>query len=310
MPEGEVAAGEAVAAQLDQRGGDHGEVGHADGEQQHNSDPCPADGLHRRGQLHLHEAAAPSADQIVALAGGDVVLQHPHAQADAHQHRGQRGGLSEVDGRDGGVAVNLRGEHLEADAPAQGGGRAVFGDGLDEHQQRADGVVAAEQRREDLPHPLPEARAEHRAGFLQAGGDVQHGVFQHGQHEGKHVQAHDQHQSAQREEPVLAACGGGQQLLEQAALLHEQNPAHGGNVGRGHEGDHEDDVKCAVAGKAGSGEKIGQGRGNQRGKKHHQHAQQQGIADHRCVFALCKRLPRRTEVKAAIHNDRPGKDHD
>ena len=73
--------------------------------------------------------------------------------------------------------MDVGGEHIESDAPPQCIGRTVLRKRLDKYQQRADGIVAGEQRRKDLPQPQAKDRPKGRAAFLQAGGNVQHGVL-------------------------------------------------------------------------------------------------------------------------------------
>ena len=63
--------------------------------------------------------------------------------------------------------MNVSREHVKSDAPPQRIGRAVFGERLDEHQQRTDGIVAGQQRGENFPQPLAEARTKDRAALLQ-----------------------------------------------------------------------------------------------------------------------------------------------
>lgn len=98
--------------------------------------------------------------------------------------------------------MDVGGEHIESDVPPQCIGRAVLRKRLDKYQQRADGIVAGEQRRKDLPQPQAKGRPKDRAAFLQAGENVQHGVFEHGHQKREHVQAHDQHQPAEAEEAL------------------------------------------------------------------------------------------------------------
>ena len=179
MGQGEVPRGQAIAPQLDEGGGDDGKIRNADGNQNDQGDPQPRGDLPPGGQLGLRRAGALAADQAEAVFARDVVLQQPHGHADTHQNGGKTGRTAKIDGRGGGIAVNIGGEDIEPDAPPQGIGRSVFRQGLDEHQQRPDGIVAGEQRGKDLPQPQGKARAEDRAALLQAGGDVQHGIFQH-----------------------------------------------------------------------------------------------------------------------------------
>ena len=84
-----------------------------------------------------------------------------------------------------------------------------------------DGIVAGEQRQKDLAHPGTESCAEHCTCLFQTGGNVQHGVFEHGEHERKNVQAHHQHQTAQCEEDLFASGGCGDQLLQKPLVLHK-----------------------------------------------------------------------------------------
>ena len=202
--------------------------------------------------------------------------------------------------------MDVRGEHIEPDPAAQSVGRAVFGKGLDEYQQGADGVVAGEQGREDFPQPQSEARAEYRAAFLQTGGNVHHGVFQHGHREGEHVQAHHQHQPAKAEEALGPGAGGGEELLKQSPFLHEHNPAHRGNIRRRHERHHEDNVQPAVLRQLGAGQHRRGGDGDDGGARHHADPQEQGIADRLYIFRVRDGSPHLIQVKAAICDDRLG----
>ena len=54
--------------------------------------------------------------------------------------------------------MDVGGEYIESDAPPQCIGRAVLRKRLDKYQQRADGIVAGEQRRKDLPQPQAKDR--------------------------------------------------------------------------------------------------------------------------------------------------------
>ncbi len=112
------------------------------------------------------------------------------------------------------MAVDLGGNHLKPDALAQRRRRAVFRQRFHKHQQRTDGVVAGEQRQKDLAHPGRESGPKHSTCLFQTGGDIQHGVFEHGEHERKNVQAHHQHQTAQSEEDLFAPGSCGDQLLQ------------------------------------------------------------------------------------------------
>ena len=78
-----------------------------------------------------------------------------------------------------------------------------------------------EQRQKDLAHPGTESCAEHCTCLFQTGGNVQHGVFEHGEHERKNVQAHHQHQTAQCEEVLFASGGCWDQLLQKPLFLHK-----------------------------------------------------------------------------------------
>ncbi len=100
-------------------------------------------------------------------------------------------------------------------------GGAIFRQRFHKHQQRTDGIVAGEQRQKDLAHPGTESCAEHCTCLFQTGGNVQHGVFEHGEHERKNVQAHHQHQTAQCEEDLFASGGCWDQLLQKPLFLHK-----------------------------------------------------------------------------------------
>ena len=120
-----------------------------------------------------------------------------------------------------GYEVDLGGKHLKPDAPAQRRRGAIFRQRFHKHQQRTDGIVAGEQRQKDLAHPGTESCAEHCTCLFQTGGNVQHGVFEHGEHERKNVQAHHQHQTAQCEEDLFASGGCWDQLLQKPLFLHK-----------------------------------------------------------------------------------------
>ena len=206
--------------------------------------------------------------------------------------------------------MDIGGEHIETDAPPQGIGRAVFGKRLHEHQKRADGIVSREQRRENFPQPQAEARAEDRAALLQTGRNVQHGVFEHGHKEREHVQAHDQHQPAKAEKALRPRARRRKQLLEQALFLHEQDPAHRRDIRRRHERDHEDDIQPAVLFELRAREKKGRRHSDDGRAQHDAHAEQQRIADRLHVFRAGNGPPRLIQVKAAIDDDRLGKNCD
>ena len=88
-------------------------------------------------------------------------------------------------------------------------------------RDHTDGVVAGEQRQKDLAHPGRESGPKHSTCLFQTGGDIQHGVFEHGEHERKNVQAHHQHQTAQSEEDLFAPGSCGDQLLQKPLFLHK-----------------------------------------------------------------------------------------
>ena len=98
------------------------------------------------------------------------------------------------------------------------------------------------------------------------------------------MEAHDQHQATKGEKPLREGAGHGKQLLEQAPFLHEQDPAHGGDVGRRHKGHHEHDIHPAVFCQLGPGQEIGRRRGDDCGTQNDTHAQQQGVEDGLKVF--------------------------
>ena len=110
--------------------------------------------------------------------------------------------------------MNISRKHIKPDAPPQCIGRAIFRERLNEHQKCANGVVPGEQRRKDLPQPQREACAENGPAFLKAGGDIQHGVFQHGHEKWEHVQAHHQHQPAKAEKSLRPCACCREELLE------------------------------------------------------------------------------------------------
>ena len=256
--------------------------------------------------MGLDRAAALAADQPVGSAVGDGVLGQPQRHADQDQHRGQAGRLTKVHRRGGGVAVNIGSKDIESDAPAKGIGGAVLRQGLDEDEQSCDGIVAGEQRGEDLAQPQAEPGTEHGAALLQAGGDVQDGVFQDRHHKGEHVQRHDQHQPAEGEEAFRDAAGEGEQLLKEPAPLHEQDPAHRRDVGRGHKGHHEHDVQPLVFSQLAAGQQVGGGRCDDGGKGHYADAEEQGIPDGLQVFRVGDDRPGAIQVEAAIYDDRLG----
>ena len=305
-----VARSKAIAAQLDDRRGDDGKVWHADDDQDHKRHPQPRAELPRSRQLRLCRAAALAADETVAFFVRNIILQQPHYHADADQDRRKTRRTAEIDGRGGGIAMDIGGEHIETDAPPQGIGRAVFGKRLHEHQKRADGIVSREQRRENFPQPQAEARAEDRAALLQTGRNVQHGVFEHGHKEREHVQAHDQHQPAKAEKALRPRARRRKQLLEQALFLHEQDPAHRRDIRRRHERDHEDDIQPAVLFELRAREKKGRRHSDDGRAQHDAHAEQQRIADRLHVFRAGNGPPRLIQVKAAIDDDRLGKNCD
>lgn len=103
----------------------------------------------------------------------------------------------------------------------------------------------------------------------QAGGNVPDGVFQDGHHEGKNVQCHDQHETAEGEKRLRDAAGERKQLLKQPAALHKQDPAHRRNIGRGHEGHHEHNIQPLVLAKLAAGQQIGGGGCDDCGEQHH-----------------------------------------
>ena len=117
--------------------------------------------------------------------------------------------------------MDVRGEHVKADAPPQRVRRAILRKRLDEDEQRADGIVAGQHRGQDPAQPPSRTRAEDRAALLEAGGDAQQGVFQHRHQERKDVQAHDQRKAAEAEEPFRSSPCEREELLEQATFLHE-----------------------------------------------------------------------------------------
>ena len=58
------------------------------------------------------------------------------------------------------------------------------------------------------------------------------------------------------------------------------------------------------------GQQIGGRYGDHRGAQHHAHTEQQGVADRLHIFCVCDGLPRLIQVKAAIYDDRLGKNCD
>ena len=203
--------------------------------------------------------------------------------------------------------MDVRGEHAKADAPPQRVRRVILRKRLDEDEQRADSIVAGQQRGQDPAQPPSRTRAEDCAALLEAGGDAQHGVFQHGHEERKDVQAHDQHQIAEAEESLRPSAREREKLLEQTALLHEQNPAHRGDVRRRHEGNHEHDVKPFVAGELRAGEQERRRQRDHAGEQHDAQAKQERIEDGAHVPGIGYRRKGPIQVKAAIRDDRPGK---
>lgn len=282
--EREVSFCQSVSSELDQRGRGDGEVRDADGKDQHQHDERPGENVHARGKDDLFLFARRG--EVVAVRPGQGVLLQPEDQADDHQKRREGGGSAEADRRDGGVPVDLGGEDVVSDTSSQRRRGAVFGERLDEHQQRPDGVRSGEQGKEDLSEAKRAARSAQSGRFRQAGRDGEHGVFQHGHQKREDVQAHHQHQTGQGEEPVLRTFGERKHLLQEPALLHEQDPTHRRDVRRRHERDHEDDVKRLHAGEFGRGEQECQGIGEQGGDDDHQDAEQQRREDHPDVFFL------------------------
>ena len=146
MYNGKVARCQTVAAEIDERGGNDREIRNSNCNQQHQNDVCPRTDGGSFAHGLLYAAGTLAADQIIASARCNVILQHPHTQTDAHQHGRERGRTAKVDGCYGGVAVDLGGKHLKPDALAQRRGSAVFRQRFHKHQQRTDGVIAGKQR--------------------------------------------------------------------------------------------------------------------------------------------------------------------
>ena len=170
--------------------------------------------------------------------------------------------------------MDFRSKHFKTDTFPQCRRCAVFRKRFDKYQQRADGIVAAEQRQKHLAKPRTKACAKHRPCFFQTGRNVEHSIFKDRQHKRENVQAHNHHQPGQREEHVLRTRCGGNQLLQKSLFLHEQDPAHRGNIGRRHKRNHKDNVKDTVLCKLRAREQIRQRCCNNRGQQHNQHAQQ------------------------------------
>lgn len=107
--------------------------------------------------------------RLVARARGDVVLQEPHDHADADEDGGKACRASEVDRRRRRIAVGVRGEHVKADAPPKRVRRAILRKGLDEDEQRADGIVASHKRGQYPLQGLPSVISKiHSPGLLAA----------------------------------------------------------------------------------------------------------------------------------------------
>ena len=274
MRQRKVARCQAVPAQVDQRRRNDREVRDAHRHGQHQKNIPPRGGGCGAAQLLFHAAATLAADKIVAFARSDVVLQEPHAQTDAHQYAGQRRRTAEVDRRNGSMAMDLRCKHFKTDPFSQRSRGSIFRKCFDKYQQCTDGIISAEQRQKNLAKPRTEARAKHGPGFFQTGRNVEHGIFEDRQHKRENVQAHHQNQPAQCKEHVLRTRCGGDKLLQKSLFLHEQYPAHRGNVGRCHKRNHKNNVKDTVLCKLRAREQIRQRCCNSRGQQHNQHAQQ------------------------------------
>ena len=121
------------------------------------------------------------------------------------------------------------------------------------------------------------------------------------------MQAHDQYQAAKAEEALRPGACGREKLLKEPPFLHEQDPAHGRDIRRRHKRDHEDDVQPAVLFQLCTGQQVSRWHGNDRGAQYHAYTQQQGIADGLHILGTCDGLPRLIQVKAAICDDRLGK---
>ena len=190
----------------------------------------------RREPVYPHPASF-AADEVVAVVNGDIILNQPQYHADGDKYRCQHRRFPKVNGSDGGIAVNIRGEYIKTDAPSQGIGSAVFRKGFHEHQQGPYDVVPCEEGKEYLPEPPPIAGTGDGGSLFQGGRDVEHGVFHENHHEGEYMKAHDQYQPPECEEQGDPIRKGRDHLGEESPFLHEENPPHGRDVGGRHEGD-------------------------------------------------------------------------
>ena len=121
------------------------------------------------------------------------------------------------------------------------------------------------------------------------------------------MQTHDQHQSPEAEKMLRPGTRCRKKLLKQSLLLHKENPAHGGNIGRRHKRDHEDYIQPSLLPQLRTCQQEGRRERNERSAQNHAYAKQQRIDDGLHVFCIADTRPCLIKIQAAISDDRLGK---
>ena len=304
MLEGEIPCRQPISPEPDQRSGNHGKIRDPHSQEIDPSQEAPGSDPPQRAQLLESLPLALASHQGILVVAGDEILHQPQEEADPREDGSQHCRLAERDGGDGRVPVDMGGEHVEADPPAQGIRGAVFGNGLHEYQQSPDGVVPGEEGQEDLPQPQARPGPIHRPSFLQGRRETEHGILQQDHQEGEDMEAHDQDQSPQGEECRDPIGKHRKELGEQSPFLHEEDPSHRSDVRRRHKRDQEQHIQPAFPGQFRPGQEVGRRHPQHRGPQHHQNAQHQGIDDHPSVPRFCQGFLGIRKSKAIIDDDR------
>ena len=143
MCQGKVSRCQSVSAQMNERRGYYRKVRHPDSHQNYQYNVSPGCHTGRYGQFLQICPISLAADQMIAFPGGNIILQHPHTQADPYQHRRQGGGASEIHRCHRSMSVNFCGKYLKSDPFAQCGRRSIFRKCFYKYQQCPDGIISA-----------------------------------------------------------------------------------------------------------------------------------------------------------------------
>ena len=86
------------------------------------------------------------------------------------------------------MSVYVRGEYIKTNTGSEGCRSAVFREGFNKDQQGAYGIIAGQKRGQNAAEAVKEISSENLSCLIEAGTDIQHGIFQDAYHKRQHME--------------------------------------------------------------------------------------------------------------------------